>query len=85
MSGPKKTLRKVLSESGDANIRFDELRSLLHHLGFSERIRGSHHIFKLPGLRGRILLSRSRSEARPYQVREIRDLIRANGLHLGKS
>lgn len=85
MSGPKKTLRKVLSESADANIRFDELRSLLRHFGFSERIRGSHHIFKLPGVRERIVLSRSQPKARPYQVREIRDLIRANGLHLEES
>ena len=85
MSGPRKTLRKVLSESSDSNIRFVELRGLLRHLGFSERVRGSHHIFKLPGVRERIVLSRSRPEARPYQVRQIRDLIRANGLHLEES
>ena len=85
MSGPKKTLQKVLSESRDASIRFEELRSLLRHLGFSERIRGSHHIFRLPGLGGRVVLSRSGSEARPYQVRAIRDLIRAKGLHMEES
>jgi hypothetical protein len=41
----EKTLLQVLRGASDSNLSFDELRSLLRHLGFDERIRGSHHIF----------------------------------------
>ena len=85
MSGPKKTLRRVLSEAGDANISFDDLRSMLRDLGFSERTRGSHHIFWRAGIRENIVLARSGSQVKPYQVRRIRTMIRAHGLHLEES
>ncbi len=35
-----KMLKKVLSGRSDTNIVFDELRHLLNHLGFDERIKG---------------------------------------------
>lgn len=38
-------LLQVLSGASDANITFDDLRRLLAHFGFDERIRDSHHIF----------------------------------------
>jgi hypothetical protein len=37
---------RILQGKSDANINFDELRHLLAWLGFEERIRGSHHIFR---------------------------------------
>lgn len=42
----KQFLNKVLSGTADANFHFDDLRSLLNALGFDERVKGSHHIFK---------------------------------------
>ena len=45
MSKVGKTLDRVLWGNADANIRFDDLRAVLSHLGFAERIRGDHHIF----------------------------------------
>ena len=41
----KRVLQQVLSGVSDANIRFDDLRTLLAALGFAERVRGDHHIF----------------------------------------
>ncbi len=37
---------RILEGKSDANINFDELRHLLEWLGFKERTRGSHHIFR---------------------------------------
>jgi len=45
MSKIEKLILKILRGKSDANISFDDLRNLLLHLGFQERVRGSHHIF----------------------------------------
>jgi len=46
----KRVLLQVLQGTADANIRFEDLRSLLGALGFAERIRGDHHIFSKSGV-----------------------------------
>ena len=46
----KKTLDKVLSGLADNNIRFQNIKKLLNDLGFSERIKGDHHIFYKEGI-----------------------------------
>ena len=72
--------QKILSGRSDANIRFEEfLRSLLR-LGFTERVRGSHHIFRREGVRELINLQRDGSQAKPYQVRQVRQAILRNHL-----
>ena len=38
-------LLRILRGTSDANIPFDGLCQMLQRLGFTERIRGSHHIF----------------------------------------
>jgi len=42
----EKLLFTILRGTSDKNIRFDELRNFLIRLGFEERVRGSHHIFR---------------------------------------
>ena len=59
-------LRRILGGRSDANIRFSDLRQLLLHLGFDERVRGSHHIFRRNGVRELINLQRDGSHAKPY-------------------
>jgi hypothetical protein len=66
---------QVLQGTADANIRFEDLRSLLGALGFAERIRGDHHIFSKPGVAEILNLQPRGSMAKPYQVRQIRSLI----------
>jgi hypothetical protein len=56
-------------------ISFDDIRSLLHHLGFEERIRGSHRIFRKAGIEEKINLQRDGAKAKPYQVKQVRNLI----------
>ena len=75
-----KLIEKILLGSADANIDFDDLRSVLLNLGFSERSKGSHHIFSKPGLEELINLQRDGSKAKPYQVRQVRAIIQRNNL-----
>jgi hypothetical protein len=70
-----KTLEQVLSGRSDANIRFDELRGLLLALGFTERSRGSHHMFGKSGIEEQVNLQRDGAKAKPYQVKQVRIII----------
>ena len=72
MSRGEPLFRRILGGRSEANIRFDDLRSLLRNLGFTERIRGSHHIFRREGVVERINLQRDGRHAKPYQVRQVR-------------
>ncbi|HRQ38169.1 MAG TPA: type II toxin-antitoxin system HicA family toxin [Chloroflexota bacterium] len=75
MSKHDKLLLKILQGTSDANISFHELRQLLHHLGFKERIRGSHHMFRRDGVEEKINLQQDGNHAKPYQVRQVRAII----------
>lgn len=70
-----KVLHRVLSGTADANIRFTDLTALLRRLGFSERIKGGHHIFFRPEIEEIINLQPKGSEAKPYQVKQVRHII----------
>lgn len=70
-----KLLLKILSGTSDANIQFEDLCSFLKHLGFEMRIRGSHHIFRKEGVAEKINLQRDDSIAKPYQVKQVRNVI----------
>jgi hypothetical protein len=75
-----KLLAKILSGRSDANIDFDDLRRLLTHLGFVERIGGSHHVFVRAGVEDMVNLQREGRLAKPYQVRQVRTVITSHGL-----
>jgi hypothetical protein len=66
---------QILRGGADANVRFEDLRGLLIHLGFSERVRGSHHLFHMRGVEELINLQRDGSKAKVYQVRQVRSVI----------
>jgi predicted RNA binding protein YcfA (HicA-like mRNA interferase family) len=50
------------------------LRQLLNNLGFDERIRGSHHIYTKSDVVEIINLQPKGSKAKPYQVKQVRNL-----------
>ncbi len=75
MSKSDKVLENVLRGSSDANIDFEDLRQLLSELGFDERIRGSHHIYTKDGVIEIINLQSKGAKAKPYQVKQVRNLI----------
>ena len=76
---------RVLEGRSDANINFADLRRLLIWLGFEERIRGSHHIFRKQGVRELINLQQDGNKAKVYQVRQVRRVILRYGLDREKA
>lgn len=80
MARHEKTLLKILRGGSDANIAFEDLRHLLLHLGFNERVRGSHHMYFKSGIEDLINVQRSGHMAKPYQVRQVRGVITRYGL-----
>lgn len=68
-------LDRVLRGTSDAGIRFSSLCNLLRRLGFQERVRGDHHIFTRPGVEEILNLQPRGSMAKPYQVKQVRDVI----------
>jgi hypothetical protein len=49
-------------------------------LGFEERTRGSHHIFRRHDVRELINLQREGGKAKVYQVRQVRQVVMRYGL-----
>lgn len=75
MNKHQQLLQRIVARQSDANIRFTELRLLLLALGFEERKRGSHHIFRKAGVEELVNLQSDSGHAKVYQVRQIRQLI----------
>jgi hypothetical protein len=75
MSRHEKLLLQILRGTSDANIPFNGLRALLVWLGFTERIRGGHHIFSREGVDEILNLQARGAHAKVYQVKQVRQLI----------
>ena len=75
-----KLLAQILGGRADANVGFDALRALLGRLGFEERARGSHHVFRREGVEALINLQRDGDKAKVYQGRQVRAVLVAAGL-----
>ncbi len=44
-------------------------------MGFEERIRGSHHVFRKMEVAEKINLQSDGNKAKPYQVRQVRNVV----------
>ena len=75
MNRHERLLQTILGGRSDANIRFSEIRVLMRSLGFDERIRGSHHIYRMAGVDEKVNLQRDNGNAKPYQVRQLRRIL----------
>jgi len=82
MSTHEKMLIKILRGTSDKNIEFDGFRRLLVSLGFNERIKGSHHIFIKEGLEEILNIQSKSGKAKPFQVKQVRNLIVKHQLEL---
>jgi len=80
MSRHDKLLLRILRGTSDANIPFEGLCQLLYYLGFEERIRGSHYIFTKDGIEEILNLQPKGAKSKPYQVKQVRNLILKYGL-----
>ena len=70
-----KLIFQILRGTSDANINFSDLINLLHHFGFEMRIKGSHHVFRKRGIEDKPNLQKEGSKAKPYQVKQVRNII----------
>jgi len=75
MGTHEKLLEKILRGTSDANIPFPGVCQLLKKFGFDERTRGDHHIFAKDGVEEILNLQPIGSKAKPYQVKQVRNLI----------
>jgi predicted RNA binding protein YcfA (HicA-like mRNA interferase family) len=75
MSKFEKLIAQILTGTSDANIAYKDLCQLLIHLGFEERTKGSHHIFRKSGVDEKINLQKDGNNAKPYQVKQVRTII----------
>lgn len=82
MDKHKKLFEHILMRCSDSNVSFMGLCNLLQALGFNERIRGDHHIFTMDGIEEIINLQPKGSKAKPYQVKQVRNLILKYNLNL---
>ncbi|MEQ8811770.1 MAG: hypothetical protein RIE59_22065 [Imperialibacter sp.] len=75
MGRHEKLLIKILRGTSDKNIGFEEFRNLLLHIGFEERIKGSHHILWKDGISEILNIQETSGKAKPYQVKQVRNII----------
>ncbi|MDR1190769.1 MAG: hypothetical protein LBK60_03770 [Verrucomicrobiales bacterium] len=75
MGKSEKILADILSGRKDQPIRFTELVHLLGKLGFTGRVKGGHHIYWRDGVEEILNLQPLGSQAKPYQVKQVRNLI----------
>ena len=74
MAGPKRTLEAVIR--GEGVVPFRDLQALLAKLGFTlRRVSGSHHIYLHPKATRPINIQPKGKDAKPYQIRQLRDMI----------
>jgi len=71
----QKLILKILSGMADASVSFADLCNLLKALNFEERTKGSHHVFRKEGVIEKINLQKDGSHAKPYQVKQVRNII----------
>ena len=75
MGRQEKLLIQILTGQSDANINFQDLVRLMQRLGFDKRISGSHHIFRKEGILEKINLQKEGNKAKPYQTRQVRNIV----------
>lgn len=79
----QKLLQKVLS--GTKNVRFSEAAALAEAFGFRlDRVNGSHHIFVHPEIPELLNFQNDNGKAKPYQVKQLLQLVEAYNLQLGE-
>ncbi len=77
MSRTERLKEKILKAQGYHNFAFADLVRLLEHLGFScDRTSDSHQIYIHPDIPTPVNIQNIKGQAKPYQLRQIRAIIR---------
>ena len=80
----EKLYEHILMRRSDANVSFETLCALLKRLGFDERIKGDHHIFTKDGVEEILNLQPKDGKGKPYQVKQVRDVILKHHIRIGE-
>ncbi len=75
MSQYEKLLLSILSGTKDKGVLFADLRAVLDRLGFQCRIKGDHFIYTKDGVEEIINIQPVGNKAKPYQVKQVRNII----------
>ena len=76
MSRAEKLAAKILGGRSDQNFGFEDLCYLLERAGFQSRAgKGSHRIYIKDGVVEIINVQPRGAEAKPYQVKQMRELL----------
>lgn len=75
MSQYEKLLLAVLSGARDKNMLCTNLQTVLDRLGFQCRIKGDYFIYTRDGVEEIINLQPAGNKAKPYQVKQVRNII----------
>jgi hypothetical protein len=76
MSKAEKLALKILSGKSDQNFGFDDLCHVIEGAGFQLRSgKGSHRIYYKDGVVEIINVQPRNGKAKPYQVKQVRDLL----------
>lgn len=79
----QKLLQKILL--GTKNVRFSEAVALAEAFGFQlDRVNGSHHIFIHADIPELLNLQNVKGKAKPYQIKQMLQLIEAHNLQMGE-
>ena len=84
MSNLEKLYEHILMRKSDANVAFEGLCALLRRLGFDERTKGDHHIFTRNDVEEILNLQPKEGKGKPYQVKQVRNVILKYGLRFGE-
>ena len=80
---PRKLLKRL--HAGSKNLRFSEVAACARAVGFRlDRVNGSHHIYVHSKCDRLVNLQDVNGKAKPYQVRQLLDLIESYNLCEGK-
>ncbi|NBI63167.1 type II toxin-antitoxin system HicA family toxin [Clostridiales bacterium] len=71
----EKIFQNIMSGSKDNNIKFRELQKILDALGFQHRVKGDHFIYRSKAIEEIINIQPDGNKAKPYQVKQVRDLL----------
>jgi len=75
MSQHEKLLLRIMSGTSDSNILFSDLCGILARLSFDCRIKGDHFIYTKEDVEEIINLQPKGDKAKPYQVKQVRNVI----------
>lgn len=75
MATIEKLIAAIMSGTQDRNIKFSDLQKILNVFEFQCRIKGDHFIYWKDGIEEIINIQPDGNKAKPYQVKQIRNLI----------